>query len=113
MLTKKLQLKFNAEDKELNSIYKSIRADRSIMKLTKSFIDKFNEVVKKDISINDSYKMIVDNDIYNIRVTGWLRRIEIYSNKHNEKLIVENIDKKDSSKLFKPVFVLLYKTQYK
>lgn len=109
-MLRKLNLKFNIdEDKYITSIYKEIKSDRTIMKLTKKFMDKFNNNVKKDISINDTYKLSLEDNVFTIKVTGWLKRIEIISN--NEKLIVENIDKKDSSKLFKPVFILLYKLQ--
>lgn len=109
-MLRKINLKFNInDDKYITSIYKEIRSDKTIMRLTKNFMDKFNNNVKKDISINDTYKLSIENTEFVIKVIGWLRRIEILTD--NEKLIVENIDKKDSTKLFKPVFILLYKLE--
>lgn len=114
MVLKNLELKFDINNcKEMNNIYKSIRTTKDIMSLTKSFMTKYDEVVKKDISINKSYKMTVDDTNYTIRVTGWLQRIEIINEESNNKITISNVDKKNSSHLFKPVFILLYKSLYK
>lgn len=109
-MLREITLKFNVEDdKYITRIYKEIRKNKMIMKLTKNFMDKFDSTVKKDISINDTYKLYLENNEFIINVTGWLKRIEIIVN--DERMIIENINKKDSSKLFKPVFILLNKLQ--
>lgn len=109
-MLREITLKFNVEDdKYITRIYKEIRKNKTIMKLTKNFMDKFDSTVKKDISINDTYKLYLENNEFIINVTGWLKRIEIIVN--DERMIIENINKKDSSKLFKPVFILLNKLQ--
>lgn len=106
----KITLKFDVEDdKYITRIYKEIKRNKTVMKLTKKFMDKFDNSIKKDISINDTYKLSLEDNEFIINVTGWLKRIEIIVN--DERMILENINKKDSSRLFKPVFILLYKLQ--